>query len=80
MPRTRILPLPGGTYPPNGKPQVTPGSRILGTYTPSIVVPTLGSAAVSAKDIQTTTDLLVNNGQLPAADAPKPENVLAGTS
>jgi ABC-type nitrate/sulfonate/bicarbonate transport system substrate-binding protein len=40
---------------------------------PSIVVPTFGSAAVSAKDIQTTTDLLVNNGQLPAADAPTPE-------
>jgi putative transposase len=33
MPRTRILPLPGGTCPPNGKPQVTPGSQILGTHT-----------------------------------------------
>jgi integrase len=32
MPRTRILPLSGGTCPPNGKPQVTPGSRILGTH------------------------------------------------
>ena len=31
-PRIRILPLPGRACPLNGKPQVTPGSRILGTH------------------------------------------------
>jgi NitT/TauT family transport system substrate-binding protein len=46
----------------------------------SIVAPTFGSAAVSVKDIQKTIDLMVANGQLPAAKAPKPESVLSGNS
>jgi NitT/TauT family transport system substrate-binding protein len=47
---------------------------------PSVVAPTFGSTAVSAKDIQTTIDLMVANGQLPADKAPKPESVLSGAS
>jgi NitT/TauT family transport system substrate-binding protein len=47
---------------------------------PSVVAPTFGTAAVSVKDIQTTTDLMVANGQLPADKAPKAESVLAGAS
>jgi NitT/TauT family transport system substrate-binding protein len=43
----------------------------------AVVAPTFGTQSVSAKDIQTTTDLMVANGQLPAAKAPKPESVLA---
>jgi NitT/TauT family transport system substrate-binding protein len=46
----------------------------------SVVAPTFGTSAVSAKDIQTTTDLMVANGQLPADRAPKPESVLAPAS
>jgi NitT/TauT family transport system substrate-binding protein len=46
----------------------------------SIVAPTFGTAAVSVKDIQTTIDLMVANGQLPTAKAPKPTDVLAATS
>jgi NitT/TauT family transport system substrate-binding protein len=46
----------------------------------SVVAPTFGAAAVSAKDIQTTIDLMVANGQLPADKAPKPESVLSGNS
>jgi NitT/TauT family transport system substrate-binding protein len=44
---------------------------------PSIVAPTFGTAAVSVKDIQTTIDLMVANGQLQAAQAPKAVAVLA---
>jgi NitT/TauT family transport system substrate-binding protein len=47
---------------------------------PSIVAPTFGTTPVSAKDVQTTIDLMVANGQLPADKAPKAETVLAGTS
>jgi NitT/TauT family transport system substrate-binding protein len=46
----------------------------------SIVAPTFGTAAVSVKDIQTTIDLMVVNGQLSADKAPKAENVLAARS
>jgi NitT/TauT family transport system substrate-binding protein len=45
----------------------------------SIVAPTFGTAAVSVKDIQTTIDLMVANGQLQAAKAPKAEAVLAAS-
>jgi NitT/TauT family transport system substrate-binding protein len=45
---------------------------------PSIVPPTFGTTPVSVQDIQTTIDLMVANGQLPAAKAPKAESVLAG--
>lgn len=47
---------------------------------PSIVAPTFGTTPVSAKDVQTTIDLMVANGQLPADKAPKAESVLAGSS
>ena len=47
---------------------------------PAIVAPTFGAAAVSVKDIQTTIDLMVANGQLPAGSAPKPADVLASSS
>ncbi|HEY6760782.1 MAG TPA: ABC transporter substrate-binding protein [Baekduia sp.] len=47
---------------------------------PSVAVPTFGTSPVSAKDIQTTIDLMVANGQLPADKAPKPESVLAAAS
>jgi len=47
---------------------------------PSIVAPTFGSAPVSVKDIQTTIDLMIANGQLPADKAPKADSVLAATS
>ncbi|MEV6609779.1 ABC transporter substrate-binding protein [Kutzneria sp. NPDC051319] len=47
---------------------------------PSIVAPTFGTSAVSVKDIQTTIDLMVANGQLPADRAPKPEDVLTSSS
>jgi hypothetical protein len=43
----------------------------------AVVAPTFGTESVSTKDIQTTTDLMVANGQLPAGKAPKPESVLA---
>jgi NitT/TauT family transport system substrate-binding protein len=46
----------------------------------SVVAPTFGATAVSTKDIQTTIDLMVANGQLPAGKAPKPESVLSGNS
>jgi NitT/TauT family transport system substrate-binding protein len=46
----------------------------------SVVAPTFGATAVSTKDIQTTIDLMVANGQLPADKAPKPESVLSGNS
>jgi NitT/TauT family transport system substrate-binding protein len=46
----------------------------------SIVAPTFGTTAVSVKDIQATIDLMVANGQLPAAKAPKAEAVLAAKS
>jgi NitT/TauT family transport system substrate-binding protein len=47
---------------------------------PSVVAPTFGSTAVSTKDIQTTIDLMVANGQLAADQAPKPESVLSAHS
>jgi NitT/TauT family transport system substrate-binding protein len=46
----------------------------------SVVAPTFGAAAVSVKDIQTTIDLMVANGQLAAGKAPTPESVLSGNS
>jgi NitT/TauT family transport system substrate-binding protein len=46
----------------------------------SVVAPTFGSTAVSAKDIQTTINLMVANGQLPASKAPKPASVLPSSS
>jgi NitT/TauT family transport system substrate-binding protein len=54
--------------------------KVPAALAPSVVVPTFGTAPVSAKEVQTTIDLMVANGQIPAGKAPKPESVLAAAS
>jgi NitT/TauT family transport system substrate-binding protein len=54
--------------------------RVPPALAPSVVAPTFGAKPVSLKDVQTTIDLMVANGQLPASQAPKAQTVLAGGS
>jgi NitT/TauT family transport system substrate-binding protein len=51
--------------------------KVPAALAPMIVAPTFGTAAVSEKDVQTTIDLMVANGQLSADKAPKAKDVLA---